>query len=290
MQAAASAPLLALAPAKINLTLHVLGRRPDGYHDLESLVVFAGIGDRLALCPGEPLSLHVRGPTAGSAGPTEDNLILRAVRALAARRPGLAMGRFVLDKRLPVAAGIGGGSSDAAAALRLVARLNGLAADDSDVVAAAGATGADIPVCLVARASMMRGTGTHVSPLAAGFRWPCVLVNPRVAVPTPAVFKALAFDPARRDPEGADPRDVGAARALAQTGRNDLQAPALTVAPAIGEALDALARTPRVELARMSGSGATCFALYPSCRAAADAAKILRAAHPGWWVRSTVVM
>jgi 4-diphosphocytidyl-2-C-methyl-D-erythritol kinase len=282
-------PLSTIAPAKINLTLRVLGKRADGYHDLESLVVFAGIGDRLTLAPGSALSLQVRGPTAGLAGPADDNLILRAVRALLARRPGLRTGRFVLDKRLPVAAGIGGGSSDAAAALRLVATLNDLPANDSDVLAAAAGTGADIPVCLIGKAATMRGTGERVGALPFAVRLPAVLVNPRVPVPTPAVFRALAFDPATRHAETADPTSPMTFDEALQVGANDLQAPAIVVASVVRDALDRLSATAKVSLVRMSGSGATCFALYPSCHAAAQAAKTLRAQRPDWWVRNTVL-
>lgn len=279
-------PLSTIAPAKINLTLRVLGRRADGYHDLESLVAFAGIGDRLTLEPGDDVSLTVRGPNAAAAGPDADNLVLRAIAAIRNRKPHLRTGRFVLTKRLPVAAGIGGGSSDAAAALRLVAQLNGLAPDDPDLIAAAAQTGADIPVCLVGRATMMRGIGDRLSPLATPLRLPAVLVNPRVPVPTPAVFRALAFDPARRLSETPDPAD---ARALAMSGTNDLQGPAITISRAVADALDALTQSGSPHLVRMSGSGATCFALYPSCRAAAAAARAIRLAQPGWWVRNTVL-
>jgi len=182
------------APAKVNLTLHVLGRRVgDGYHVLESLVAFAGTADRLTLRPEAALSLTVSGPTAGPAGPDDDNLVLRAARGLAERVPGLKFGAFHLVKRLPVAAGIGGGSSDAAAALRLLARLNALAIDHPAVVAAARDTGADVPVCLDPRARMMCGAGEDVGPALGLAPLPAILINPGVPVPTAPVFKALGL-------------------------------------------------------------------------------------------------
>ena len=197
----ASGELAEFAPAKVNLTLHVLGRRADGYHEIESLVAFAGIGDRLTFRPGERLALAVSGPTGAAAGASDDNLVLKAARALAARVDGLRLGHFVLDKQLPVAAGLGGGSSDAAAALRLLAQVNGLSLDDERVRAAAQATGADVPVCLDPRARMMRGIGEILSDPMTLPELPAVLVNPGVAVPTRDVFAALgaprAYRPAR---------------------------------------------------------------------------------------------
>ena len=191
----ASAAVVALAPAKVNLTLRVLGRRADGYHDLESLVVFAPFGDRLTLRPGPALALAVSGPTAGQAGAPADNLVLRAAHALAERVPGLGLGRFALVKRLPAGAGVGGGSADAAAALRLLARANGLAGDDPRLADAARATGADVPVCLDPRPRLMRGTGDILSEPLTLPRLGLVLVHPGVGVSTAAVFKALQLEP-----------------------------------------------------------------------------------------------
>src|SRR3954452_3433571 len=179
-----SPALTARAPGKINLTLHVLGRRADGYHELESLVAFAGAADTLSLTPAPALALAMEGPTAGSAGEGGDNLVLTATRHLAERVDGLRVGAFRLTKRLPVAAGIGGGSSDAAAALRLLARLNDLDLDPSGVPEAARATGADVPVCLVPRARMMAGVGERLGPALALPALFAVLVNPGVPVPT----------------------------------------------------------------------------------------------------------
>lgn len=286
-------PLAARAPAKVNLTLHVLGRRADGYHELDSLVVFSGIADLLTLEPGETLSLDVVGPTAHMAGATGDNLVVRAANALAARVPGLRAGAFRLVKRLPAAAGIGGGSSDAAAALRLLGRLNGLAPDDPAILDSARATGADVPVCLDPRARMMSGAGERVGPALDLPRLFAVLVNPGVAVPTPAIFRALGLAAGESTGRAAHPSLDGADRdtllsRLAE-GRNDLEPPALALAPIIGTALERLRATPGCRLARMSGSGATVFGLYDECHAAARAARSLRAAEPGWWVRPTLL-
>src|SRR3954471_19145543 len=282
------ATLVELAPAKVNLTLAVLGRRADGYHLLDSLVVFAGIADRLTLAPGPTLSLKVRGETAEQAGPPDDNLVLKAARALAAETPGLTLGRFTLEKHLPVAAGLGGGSSDAAAALRLLAKLNGLSPNDERVHDAARATGADVPVCLDPRARMMRGIGeilgepTRLPEVAA------VLVNPGVAVPTRDVFKALAAAPLTSQ-ASADfveiNTDAAALVSILSARRNDLEIPAIKLQPVIADVLEALKVTPDCLLARMSGSGATCFGLFGSAGAAQGAAQRMQADHPAWWVR-----
>jgi 4-diphosphocytidyl-2-C-methyl-D-erythritol kinase len=282
------------APAKVNLTLRVLGRRADGYHELESLVVFAGVGDTLSFTPGKNLTLKVRGPTAALAGDLADNLVLKAARALAERCEGLRVGEFVLAKRLPVAAGVGGGSADAAAALRLLARHNHVGIDDPRLTDAARATGADIPVCLDPRPRMMRGIGEILSAPWQLPSLPALLINPRVAVPTKDVFKALGaaplapgyVAPVEDEQQYASRDDV---IAYMSGHGNDLEAPAITLNPTIAHALAALQELPGCQLARMSGSGATCFALFPSGRAAASAARILRQAQPAWWIRPTVL-
>ena len=281
-------PLATRAPAKINLTLHVLGRRADGYHELESLVVFAGTGDDLRLEPGRTLSLEVTGPTASLAGGGADNLVLKAARLLMERVDGLRVGTFHLTKRLPVAAGIGGGSSDAAAALRLLARLNDLPMSRPGRREAARLTGADVPVCLEPRARMMRGVGEELGPSLSLPRLFAVLVNPRVPVETPAVFKALGLQPGQ-DLERAKhpPVQAGDLLEVLRTARNDLEPPALKVQPLIGEALDLVAGTGGCRLARMSGSGATVFGLYDDCRTAAEASKQIGRARPDWWVKAT---
>lgn len=281
------------APAKINLTLRVEGRRADGFHDLASLVAFAGAGDRLSLMPAADLSLTTEGPTAAAAGADGDNLVLRAARAFAERIPGARLGAFRLEKRLPVAAGLGGGSSDAAAALRLLARLNGIAPDDPRLMAAARATGSDVPVCVDPRARLMEGVGDRLSAPLALPRLPAVLVNCGVAVPTAGVFRALGLEPGARlaGPEhpAAFPCSASALVALLRTLPNDLEPPAFGLAPRIRDAMALLSAAPEARLVRMSGSGATVFAVTDTCRDAASLARRVQAAEPGWWVKPTVL-
>jgi 4-diphosphocytidyl-2-C-methyl-D-erythritol kinase len=276
------------APAKVNLTLRVLGRRADGYHDIESLVVFAGVGDELTFAPGAELALTVAGPTADAAGDIADNLVLKAARALAARVEGLEVGSFALSKRLPVAAGLGGGSSDAAAALRLLAAANGIAPGDPRLMQAARATGADVPVCLDPRPRLMRGIGDVLSEPLDVPKLPAVLVNPGVAVPTRDVFAALNLKP------GAQPADTAPPKTMAlldeiSNGRNDLEEPAIELQPVIANVLAVLRRLDGCRLSRMSGSGATCFGLFDSTHAAEAAARTLHVGYPNWWVRATVL-
>jgi 4-diphosphocytidyl-2-C-methyl-D-erythritol kinase len=287
--------LIARAPAKVNLTLHVLGRRAaDGYHELESLVAFTGGGGVLNFEPGASLSLSVDGPTARAAGEGEENLVLRAARELSARISQLRLGAFHLTKRLPVAAGLGGGSSDAAAALRLLARANALERDDPRLLEAAQATGADVTVCLAPQARMMLGAGETVGAPLELAPLPAVLVNPGVAVPTRAVFQRLGLQPGERAgvaphpalPERADREALW--RLLGKC-RNDLEPAALTEAPAIRDVLALIGAARGCKLARMSGSGATCFGLFISPRAAARAAAAIRAAHPQWWVSAAML-
>jgi 4-diphosphocytidyl-2-C-methyl-D-erythritol kinase len=280
------------APAKVNLTLHVLGRRADGYHEIESLVAFAGVGDALSFTPGRALALTVGGPTAAAAGDTADNLVLKAARALAEQVEGLQLGRFALSKRLPVAAGLGGGSADAAAALRMLARSSRLAPDDPRLLQAARATGADVPVCLDPRPRLMRGIGDILSEPLDLPKLAAVLVNPGVAVPTREVFAALklpagsvaASPPGRATSLGA----TSLADAIAN-GRNDLELPAIELQPVIADVLAVLRKLPGCRLSRMSGSGATCFGLFDSTAAATAAARTLRIGYPAWWVRPTVL-
>jgi 4-diphosphocytidyl-2-C-methyl-D-erythritol kinase len=284
------ARLVEHAPAKVNLTLAVLGRRADGYHLLDSLVVFADAGDRLTLTPGGPLSLQVRGVTAQEAGPVESNLVFKAATALATVIPNLKLGRFTLDKRLPVAAGLGGGSSDAAAALRLLARANGLKLHDKRLLKVAGGVGADVPVCVDPRPRRMRGIGEKLSAPLAIPKLAAVLVNPGVAVPTKDVFALLGLDPGVAKRAGrarALPRDRGDLIEFLAGEHNDLEPAAIKLQPVIARVLTALRKQDGCELARMSGSGATCFGLFASSRAAAAAARHLAAAQPRWWVKAT---
>jgi 4-diphosphocytidyl-2-C-methyl-D-erythritol kinase len=277
---AAGGGLVEFAPAKINLHLHVVGRREDGYHLLDSLVVFAGVGDRLSVSPSDRLSLAVTGPFAAGLAAEADNLVLRAARGLAARAGIAATGALVLEKNLPVASGIGGGSADAAAALRLLARFWGV--DATGLGALAGGLGADVPVCVAGVPAVMSGIGEILAPAPALPKMGLVLVNPGVAVATPSVFKARSggFSPAARFPDGGWADADSLVAGLRATG-NDLEAPARSLAPVIGEVLAALAAAPGCMLARMSGSGATCFGLFPDSATAESAAATL--GRTGWW-------
>jgi 4-diphosphocytidyl-2-C-methyl-D-erythritol kinase len=288
-----SSPLSDHAPAKVNLTLRILGKRSDGYHDLESLVVFARLADQVTLTPDADLGLDVDGPTAAAAGDVEANLVLRAARELAGRTDGLRLGRFALTKRVPVAAGLGGGSSDAAAALRLIMRVNGIARDNRHVMDAARATGADVPVCLDPRPRVMRGIGEVLSAPLDLPELPAVLVNPGVPVPTRDVFGKLGLAPGERRGVASE---IDAGR-LKQRGAlidylvsqpNDLEGPAIGLQPVIADVLGELARQNGCLLARMSGSGATCFGLFETEAAAAAAAQALASSHPKWWLAPTV--
>jgi 4-diphosphocytidyl-2-C-methyl-D-erythritol kinase len=286
-------PLVETAPAKVNLTLRVLGRRADGYHEISSLVAFADRGDRLNFAPGGELALTVAGPRAPAAGAIADNLVLKAARALQARIPGLRLGAFHLEKELPVAAGLGGGSADAAAALRLLARANNLAGNDPRLYEAARSTGADVPVCLDPRPRLMQGIGEKLSEPVALPPLHAVLVNPGVAVATKDVFAgwsvadepAIPFDLAAV----AKAADYAQLLSLLLTRPNDLEEAAIALAPVIAEVLAAMRTLSGCGLARMSGSGATCFGLFSSKAEAAAAEKSLRAKNPAWWVCATTL-
>jgi 4-diphosphocytidyl-2-C-methyl-D-erythritol kinase len=284
--------------AKVNLTLRVVGRRVDGYHELESVVAFADCADRLSLAPGAALDLTMSGPLAQACGETSDNLVLKAAHLLGERVPGLKIGSFTLDKVLPVAAGIGGGSADAAAALRLLAQLNGLALDDKRLLDVALETGADVPACLTSRACDMTGVGESLLPLSLPIM-PCVLVNPRVPVATRDVFAALGL---RHGELLVGAADVIQATAWPEQGAsvedwvevlaassNDLEAPATRIQPVIGEVIAALSATNGAWLARMSGSGATCFAIFENTAEAQRAAQKIQLDHPQWWVHAGVL-
>jgi 4-diphosphocytidyl-2-C-methyl-D-erythritol kinase len=280
------------APAKINLFLRVIGRRADNWHEIESLVAFGGICDWLGFEPGPDLALEVQGPSAREAGPVDDNLVLRAARALAAHVPGLKVGRFQLIKRLPAAAGLGGGSSDAAAALRSLAEWNGFSVDDERLRDAAFETGADVPVCLHPRARMMTGVGEKLGPCISLPRVFAVLVNPRVSAPTRQVFAALGLAPGFPRPPCALPSQAlfSSSQPLIESLRgypNDLEAGALRIAPAVGPVLERLSQAPEAKLTRMSGSGATCFALFEDRRGAAKVRREIAAEKPEWWVEAT---
>jgi 4-diphosphocytidyl-2-C-methyl-D-erythritol kinase len=281
--------------AKVNLTLRVIGRRTDGYHDIESVVAFADCADHLTLTPGSELDLTTSGPLAQACGATSDNLIIKAAHLLRERVPDLKVGSFTLDKVLPVAAGIGGGSADAAAALRLLARLNDLALDDQRLHEVALATGADVPVCLASRPCDMTGVGESLLPLSLPIM-PCVMVNPRVPVATRDVFNALGL---RNGELLVGATDVFRGTAWPEAGAsvedwvevlaassNDLEGPAARIQPIIGEVISALSASNGAWLTRMSGSGATCFAIYENTADAGRAAEKIRHDHPEWWVHA----
>ena len=269
------------APAKVNLFLHVTGRRPDGYHELDSLAVFPAIGDRLSWVEADEFSLEVTGPFATGLTGEADNLVLRAGRALAKAAGVRARGHLTLEKNLPVASGIGGGSADAAAALRLLARVWSVTLPPHALEALALGLGADVPACLASRAVRMSGIGDVLASAPALPACGIALVNPGIAVPTPAVFRARAgpFSPAARLPDRwTDAQDL--ADALAGLS-NDLQCPAIAICPEIAEVLATLSARPECLLARMSGSGATCYALCATPAAAGIMAAAVR--RPGWW-------
>jgi 4-diphosphocytidyl-2-C-methyl-D-erythritol kinase len=271
--------LLEHAPAKLNLCLHVTGRRADGYHLLDSLVVFADVADRVFARPARGLSLAIAGPEGAGLEAEADNLVLRAARMMDVTDVAL-----VLDKCLPVASGIGGGSADAAATLRLLQRMTGQSLPPMTQVLRLGA---DVPVCLAGRPARMTGIGEVVTPLPPLPPLACVLVNPRLPVPTPLVFAQLA---SRQNPPLPDLPSQALASAealcawLVTHSRNDLVTAAQDVAPILTDVQAALDGTRDCLFARMSGSGGTHFGLYASLQAAEAAADALRAAHPFWWI------
>jgi len=275
------------APAKLNLYLHVVGRRDDGYHRLDSLVAFTETADRLRAEPAPELSLTVDGLFADGLKDERDNIVLKAARALAAQASVTRGAHITLIKNLPVASGIGGGSADAAASLRLLHRLWRLEAGDAILHDIAAKLGADVPVCLRGETSYMGGIGEELAPAPALPPVGIVLVNPRVPLITARVFQARGgrfSEPARFDETPADARALAAL--LAARG-NDLEAPAATLVPAITGVLDALRASPGCLLARLSGSGATAFGLYDSENAAAAASSWIGAREPHWWVVPT---
>ena len=281
------------APAKVNLTLHITGRRMDGYHDLDSLVVFAGVADLLTLDPKRPEGLDVSGPMSAEAGALKDNLVLKAMRALQARKEGLRIGHFSLVKRLPAQAGLGGGSSDAASALRLLADLNGLKPDDPVILEAAQATGADVPVCLIHQAVRMRGIGDELSVIKRMPPIDAVLVKPQASIATAKVFDELGLGRGMVVPqtpiEWPDSYDSLTWIRTIRDGRNDLETPATHLAPVIALCLSALKGTQGCLVARMSGSGTAVFGLYRSTDHARSAAQRIASHHPDWWVRQTLL-
>lgn len=278
-----SEQLTEIAYAKVNLALHVRERRADGYHALESLFVFAEDGDILRARQRDDgvITLAVEGPCGAGLSGDEDNLVMRAARRLQAATGIMAGADIRLDKRLPVASGIGGGSADAAATLRLLMRLWNIAVEDAVLQQLSLSLGSDVPACLTSITQLVRGRGELLEAQALDdlSGRPMLLVNPRVGVSTASVF--AGWD--RIDRGALDALDIDG---LVRDGRNDLEAPALLLAPVIGEVLEAV-QAQRPRLARMSGSGATCFALFDNGQAMAQAATALRRDHPDWWVMET---
>ena len=287
---AAEAAVSAFARAKINLYLHVLGRRADGYHDLDSLVVFAGTGDRIEAAPAGDLSLTVTGPFAAAVPVGEDNLVLRAARALAAAT-GVAAGAAIrLDKHLPAASGMGGGSADAAATIRTLSRLWRVELSKQAAMGLALGLGADVPICLAGRPAYLGGIGEAIEPAPMLPPAWLILANPLQAASTPRVFAARqgAYSQAGRFADA--PADAGDLARLLAGRRNDLTAAATSLVPAVGSVIAALQRLPGALIARMSGSGATAFALFAEAEAARQAARRLAAEQPNWWVAAAPLL
>jgi 4-diphosphocytidyl-2-C-methyl-D-erythritol kinase len=288
-------PFREIARAKINLTLSVLGRRADGYHEIESLVAFAGIGDRVILTPGHVCRLAASGPFAGDIdGP---NLLETALALLREHDARLQLGSVLLEKNLPVAAGLGGGSADAAALLRAVRRANPERAGAVAWHALAARLGADVPVCLAGTPALISGIGDKVEPLGAAHKLPplaAVLVNPRLPLPTAQVYGALAAGPA---PAGRPPpvppgpfSDLASLVDVMRRRGNDLERPATALLPAVADIKAALAAQPGCCIAAMSGSGPTCFGIFVNDASAARATAALASRLPRWWVVATQVV
>lgn len=279
----------AFAPAKVNLFLHVGAPGADGYHPLRSLMAFADVGDRLAAHPARAMEVRVEGPYAGALAGEADNLVLRAAGLLAAHATDAAPQRLVLEKRLPVAAGLGGGSSDAGAALRLLRETWGVQVSDAELEAVAGELGADGAACLFGRPVLAEGRGERLTEAAGLPTMDAVLVNAGAPVSTAEVYRRFdglgVFDPMEPHPEPPEFEDVAEAAGWLAAMRNDLEAAARLVEPSVGDVLDTLAGEPEALLARMSGSGGTCFALCATDIEAEALAERIEDLAPTWWVR-----
>lgn len=278
--------------AKLNLTLKVLGRRADGFHELRSLVAFASLGDEVEFDPHGPLELRVEGRFARALG--GDNLIVKAAQAASRSVPGLKLGRFRLVKMLPIASGLGGGSADAAAALRLLARANDGALDDATLGELARKLGSDVSVCLKSRPAVISGRGENVEPVAGFPSCAVLLANPGLPLATEAVYAALGAEAwavsARTQAERLDfHNDFEALLAYIAPRGNDLEGPAAQLVPEIREVLAALLALDGVRLARLSGSGPTCFALFASENDAGRAGARLAAEFPNWWIAAATL-
>ncbi len=285
-------PVRERARAKVNLTLHVKGRRVDGYHELESLVLFADVCDELIFSPGSEDSLSLEGPFAGLVD--GENLVLKAKRAVASWLGVEIYGHFRLQKNIPVAAGLGGGSSDAAAAIRALLKVYDGGSDTGRFIERSAAIGADVPVCLHNKAAWMCGLGERVTPVQDLAPLPAILVNPRLKLSTADVFRTLNAAPLPPSANEAPPALEGwkgpeEAAAYLSEGRNDLEAPAIALEPAVESVLQTLRRLNGCLLARLSGSGPTCFGLFSSDEAAAEAAQEVSRRNPHWWVSATAL-
>lgn len=278
--------LTQIAPAKINLFLHVTGRRADGYHLLDSLVVFASIADRLTVATNDELTLEVFGPTAEMAGPPDENLVLRAAKVLRNVTGTRAGARMSLEKQIPAGAGLGGGSSDAATALRLLNAYWRCGLDDDQLSAIGLELGADIPVCLRRRPTRMRGIGEELEDIGEFPDVPVVLIHPGGQLATKDVFARLNHRFGKADsPAPKRIRDLDTLVTWLAKTRNDLEAPAIELRPDIAAAIDAIRSQKDCIMARMSGSGAASFGLFLSPSAAQHASERLQEYHPNWWIR-----
>jgi 4-diphosphocytidyl-2-C-methyl-D-erythritol kinase len=274
-----------LARAKVNLDLCIVGRRADGYHELDSVVVFAPVADRLTFRPAPALRFEATGRFAGALGAEADNLVLRAARRLAGLAGILPEVAITLEKNIPVAAGLGGGSADAAATLRGLDRLWRLGLSVAELMPVAQGLGADVPVCLLGRPARMRGIGERLEPLDGLPGWHLLLVHPGGPCPTGRVFAALGVIPQRTWPEQPSGDWLGWLRSRA----NHLEPPARRLVARIDDVLGAISRQEGCRLARMSGSGAACFGLFDDARALAMAEAAIAVEHPGWWVASGAI-
>jgi 4-diphosphocytidyl-2-C-methyl-D-erythritol kinase len=280
------------ARAKVNLTLHIKGKRRDGYHELESLVVFADVSDELVFTPASKDRLSLEGPFAGLVD--GENLVLKAKSAFASWLGVTVNGDFRLKKNIPVAAGLGGGSSDAAAAIRALRKVYDREEKTKTFIRQSASIGADVPVCLQNSAAWMCGLGERVTPVSGLTPLPALLVNPRIKLSTAAVFKTLNAKPLQPEEAGPPPSFPGwnnprEAAVWLNEGRNDLELPAIALEPAVKKVLDALGHLDGCMLSRLSGSGPTCFGIFVSQNAAAEAENEMRRSYPNWWVQAATL-
>ena len=272
------------AHAKVNLTLHVVGQRANGYHELQSLVCLTEFGDQIHLSPAADFSFQVIGPNASGIPVDESNLVVQAAKFMAQKHSKSLDCQIILEKNLPMASGIGGGSSDAAAVMRALSQYFSVPLPNVDELMTLGA---DIPVCMTTGLTLMEGAGEDVTQLSAAPNWGVVLVNPNVGVSTPAVFNALN---SKRNLPMQDVAENCVDIAWLGDQRNDLESPAMAIVPEVGAVVDAISAAPHCQMARMSGSGATCFGVFADIKHANAAAERLQRAHPDWWVVSTKIV